>query len=95
LSKCAPTSANGLNAKSSIFDRKIAVVGSFNFNLRSTYLNTKSLLVIESHSVAKSLANDIELAMNKDNSCRLNLVGGNIQWYSGDSSWDHEPKTEF
>lgn len=95
LSKCAPTTAYGLHAKSSVFDRKVAVVGSFNFNLRSTYLNTESLLVIESHSVAESLANDIELAMNEDNSWRLNLVEGNIRWSSGESNWDNEPETEL
>ena len=95
LSKCAPTTAYGLHAKSIVFDRKISVVGSFNFNLRSTYLNTESLLIIESHSVAESLADNMERAMNEDNSWRLKLLEGKIRWYSGESQWDKEPETEL
>jgi putative cardiolipin synthase len=68
-------------------------VGSFNFNLRSTYLNTESLLVIEDPELAKRLAADINQAMNQDNSWRLELQNGNVQWYSGSESFDHEPDT--
>ncbi|PKG84972.1 phospholipase D family protein [Colwellia sp. 75C3] len=93
LSKCAPTAAYGLHAKSIVFDRKIASIGSFNFNLRSTYLNTESLLVIENQSIAESLANDIEQAMNEDNSWRLNLHEGKVRWSSGTKHWENEPET--
>jgi len=95
LSKCAPTSAYGLHAKSIVFDRRVAVIGSFNFNLRSTYLNTESLLVIESHRVAESLADDMEVAMNEENSWRLNLFEGKIRWYSGEKIWENEPETKL
>jgi len=95
VSKCAPIAAYGLHTKSAVFDRKIAVIGSFNFNLRSTYLNTESLLVIESHQVAENLADDIELAMNESNSWRLNLLEGKIHWYSGKKIWENEPETEL
>jgi len=95
LSKCAPTTAYGLHAKSIVFDRQVAVIGSFNFNLRSTYLNTESLLVIENHHVAESLADDIELAMNEGNSWRLNLLEGEVRWYSGEEIWENEPETEL
>jgi len=95
LSKCAPATAYGLHAKSIVFDRRVAVIGSFNFNLRSTYLNTESLLVIESHQVAENLADDIELAMNESNSWRLNLLEGKIHWYSGKKIWENEPETEL
>ncbi|PSU36270.1 phospholipase D family protein [Photobacterium lutimaris] len=91
-SKCAPTTAYGLHAKSVVFDRKVAVIGSFNFNLRSTYLNTESILVIEDERIAKGLADDIERAMSEDNSWRLNLDNGDIRWYSGMESWDSEPE---
>ncbi|MEI6858833.1 MAG: phospholipase D family protein [Shewanella sp.] len=93
LSKCAPTAAYGLHAKSIVFDRRVAVIGSFNFNLRSTYLNTESLLVIENQHVAESLANDIKLAMHEDNSWRLNLHEGKLRWYSGTQIWESEPET--
>ncbi|MCW8863527.1 MAG: phospholipase D family protein [Colwellia sp.] len=95
LSKCAPTTAYGLHAKSIVFDRQIAVIGSFNFNLRSTYLNTESLLIIESDTVAQSLADDMALAMNEDNSWRLSLLEGEVRWYSGEKVWESEPKTEL
>lgn len=93
LSKCAPKTAYGLHAKSAVFDRRVASIGSFNFNLRSTYLNTESLLVIENQTVAESLAEDIEQAMNEDNSWRLNLHEGKIRWHSGTRVWESEPET--
>ncbi|MGF1712338.1 phospholipase D-like domain-containing protein [Vibrio kagoshimensis] len=93
ISKCAPTMPYGLHAKSAVFDNKIAAIGSFNFNLRSTYLNTESLLIINSSSVASQLALDIELAMNEDNSWRLGLNDGEVQWSSGSQIWDSEPDT--
>ncbi|MGF1703275.1 phospholipase D-like domain-containing protein [Photobacterium makurazakiensis] len=93
LSKCAPTTAYGLHAKSVVFDRRVSGIGSFNFNLRSTYLNTESLLVIENQSVAESLAEDIEQAMDEDNSWRLDLHEGEVRWYSGSKSWESEPET--
>lgn len=93
LSKCAPIAAYGLHAKSAVFDRKIAVIGSFNYNLRSTYLNTESILIIENEAVAISLANDIEQAMNIDNSWNLALDDGDIRWHSGSESWESDPET--
>jgi len=76
-----------------VYDRQVACIGSFNFNLRSTYLNTESLLVIEDKVVAESLADDIEGAMHEDNSWRLNLHEGDIRWYSGEKSWVSDPET--
>ena len=93
VSKCAPTLAYGLHAKSAVFDRKIASIGSFNFNLRSTYLNTESILIIENQKIAERLADDIEQAMDEENSWHLKLQDGDIRWYSGDKSWESEPET--
>lgn len=93
LTKCAPIAAYGLHAKSAVFDRKIAVIGSFNYNLRSTYLNTESILIIENQAVAISLANDIEQAMHEDNSWRLDLNDGDVRWQSATESWDSDPET--
>jgi putative cardiolipin synthase len=95
VAKCAPTTAYGLHAKSIVFDRKIAVIGSFNFNLRSTYLNTESLLIIESDAIAESLADDIALAMNEENSWVLKLTDGKVFWHSGTQTWEKEPDTEL
>ena len=93
-SKCAPTAAYGLHTKSVVFDQRIAGIGSFNFNLRSTYLNTESLLVIEDPDFAQRLAADMAQAMSVDNSWRLALHEGKPRWYSGSDSWDSEPDTE-
>lgn len=92
-SKCAPTTAYGLHAKSIVFDRRVVGIGSFNFNLRSTYLNTESILVIENQRVAENLAVDMEQAMNEDNSWRLNLLEGDLRWYSGTETWESDPET--
>lgn len=91
--KCAPTTGYGLHSKSAVFDDRIATVGSFNFNLRSTYLNTESLLVIEDREVAQHLASKIEQAMNLDNSWRLDLQNGEVMWHSDSQTYDHEPET--
>ena len=93
VSKCAPETAYGLHAKSVVFDRSIASIGSFNFNLRSTYLNTESVLIIENKAIAETLAETIEKAMSEDNSWRLELEDGDVYWYSGEQSWDSEPET--
>ncbi|MGF1680016.1 phospholipase D family protein [Photobacterium minamisatsumaniensis] len=92
-SKCAPATAYGLHTKSVVFDRRVAGIGSFNFNLRSTYLNTESLLVIDDQSVAERLADDMDQAMNESNSWRLNESEGEVRWYSGTESWESEPET--
>ncbi|MCK6262132.1 phospholipase D family protein [Vibrio sp. ZSDE26] len=92
-SKCAPITPYGLHTKSAVFDKKVAVIGSFNFNLRSTYLNTESLLIVEDLAIAEELANDITQAMNEENSWRLGLEEGDPRWYSGDKVWETEPET--
>ncbi len=92
--KCAPNAVYGLHAKSAVFDHQIATIGSFNFNLRSTYLNTESLLVIENTKVAAELATTLEGAMQDNNSWHLSLDNGTVYWHSGDKTWDSEPETE-
>lgn len=92
-SKCAPITPYGLHSKSIVFDREIACIGSFNFNVRSTYINTESILVIEDQNVAEQLADNIEQAMQEDNSWRLDLHEGNVRWHSGTKTWDSEPDT--
>lgn len=93
LSKCAPAAAYGLHTKSAVFDRQIAAIGSFNFNLRSTYLNTESLLVIRDEALTDELAGEMLHAMEAENSWRLGLEDGAVRWYSDDQSWDTEPDT--
>ncbi|PSV45853.1 phospholipase D family protein [Photobacterium sp. GB-36] len=92
--KCAPNAVYGLHAKSAVFDHQIATIGSFNFNLRSTYLNTESLLVIENPKIATELATTLEGAMQDTNSWHLSLDDGDVYWHSGNETWDSEPNTK-
>lgn len=91
--KCAPNVGYGLHSKSAVFDNNIAAIGSFNFNLRSTYLNSESLLIIHNPEVASALAADINDAMSEDNSWRLELKEGAVYWYAKDKSSNTEPDT--
>ncbi len=91
--KCAPTTAYGLHAKSVVFDRRIVGIGSFNFNLRSTYINTESVLVIDNEKIANQLADNIEHAMEEENSWELEIEDGSVYWHSGEERWDAEPET--
>ena len=43
------------HAKSSIFDERISVVGTFNIDPRSAYLNTESMVIIDSEDFAEEL----------------------------------------
>ena len=91
--KCAPNLPYGLHAKSFVFDSEITAIGSFNFNLRSTYLNTESLLIIEDKEISESLAKEIDKTMREDNSWRLDLEEGEIRWHSGSKNWNSDPET--
>jgi phosphatidylserine/phosphatidylglycerophosphate/cardiolipin synthase-like enzyme len=44
-----------LHVKSAVFDNKIALLGSYNMDPRSAYLNTELVFVIEDENVAKKL----------------------------------------
>ena len=46
-----------IHAKSYIFDNRMSLVGSFNFDSRSTYLSTETMVVIDSEEFATHLKN--------------------------------------
>lgn len=58
----------GIHAKSMIIDNKITVVGTFNFDPRSAYLNTECITVIYSEKIAKEVGAGIEEEMKPENS---------------------------
>jgi len=86
-----------LHAKSMVFDRKVLYVGSFNINLRSTYLNSETVLVIHSPELAARVARDIETGMQPENSWQVSRdADGDLFWSAADGSrWTHEPDTGF
>lgn len=55
------------HGKSIIIDDEIAIVGSYNMDLRSTYMDTELMLAVKSEGLALDLAKNME-AMEKD--CR-------------------------
>ena len=57
----------GLHAKSLVVDRRIAVVGSHNFDPRSDEYNTESMVVVHDRAFAERLARSIERDMAPGN----------------------------
>ena len=94
---CGTTAMVSLHSKSAVFDRRTVAVGSFNFNLRSMYLNSETVLVIHSEELADQLAEAIELAMAPANSWQVRRAeDGSITWVAeGGETWTREPATGF
>jgi putative cardiolipin synthase len=81
-----------LHSKSVVFDRSTLVVGSFNVNLRSIYLNGETVLIIHSAELAEQIAEDIRSVMAPGNSWEVSLDdSGELQWHSGDEAYTSEP----
>ncbi len=58
-----------LHAKSAIFDNKIALLGSYNMDPRSAYINTELVFIIEGENVVKNL-NEI-ITKDKENCVKV------------------------
>lgn len=87
-----------LHSKSVVFDRKVVLVGSFNLNPRSRYLNTETGLIVHSPKLAEQIARDIEENMKPENSWQVLLnEDGELNWHArtqGQVSIEtHEPDT--
>lgn len=81
-----------LHSKSVVFDRETLVVGSFNVNLRSIYLNGETVLIIHSPELAERVAGDIRSVMHPRNSWEVSLDdNGDLQWRSDEESYTSEP----
>jgi putative cardiolipin synthase len=92
---CA-TGEVSLHSKSVVFDRSTLVVGSFNVNLRSIYLNGETVLIIHSAELAERVAEDIRRVMAPSNSWEVVLdENGNLQWRSGEAIYSSEPTVHW
>lgn len=91
------SAAVSLHAKSVVFDRRIVYIGSFNINLRSTYLNSETILLIHSAELAQQVAAAIELAMTPANSWQVSKApDGAVIWTGREGDqWTHEPATGY
>jgi cardiolipin synthase C len=75
LGRKSPSYAS-LHAKAYIVDQQYAVIGSFNFDPRSAYLNTELGLFIHSPELAKELLGMFEESISPDTSYKLGLAPG-------------------
>jgi putative cardiolipin synthase len=66
----------GLHAKLFVFDRKVAFVGSMNFDQRSKHLNTEIGVLISSPELSREIAARFEALTQLDNAYTVTLDGG-------------------
>lgn len=97
---CADEREFALHSKSLVVDRRTVYVGSFNINLRSTYLNSETALIIDSPVLAERIAQSIEELMAPDSSWQvLPRSSGGIEWHTetadGPVVVTREPMTGF
>ena len=83
-----------LHTKAAVFDRTTVLIGSFNLDPRSKYLNTELAVLVESPALAQKVAAFIESGMSPENSYRLQLEDGDIRWLASDHGQPVELKSE-
>ena len=59
--------AHSLHAKTMLVDHRFSLVGSFNLDMRSAYLNTEAMLVIDSPEINETLRESLEQNMTQSN----------------------------
>lgn len=95
---CEAAPAFSLHSKSMVLDRRVVYIGSFNLNLRSTYLNSETALIVESPELAERVAASIEELLAPDSSWQvLRRQGGGLEWVTQVDGQEvreiHEPMT--
>jgi putative cardiolipin synthase len=76
----------GLHTKAIVFDRKDVFIGSFNFDPRSSNINTEAGLFIESPVLAAQLADHMMEGVRLDNAYRVQLdPSGRLFWVTEDA----------
>jgi cardiolipin synthase C len=88
-----------LHTKAAVFDRKKVMIGSFNIDPRSRYLNTEMAILVESPELAAKVAQFTEKGMSLANSFRLELVDDDVVWVVEDGGrqvrFRHAPVTSI
>ncbi len=88
-----------LHTKAAVFDRSKVLIGSFNMDPRSKYLNTELAVLVESRELAEKVAAFIESGMSLENSYLLELDNQDIVWLARDGDrdlrFDNEPNAGF
>lgn len=74
------SSRSSLHTKAVIVDGRYSLVGSFNFDPRSTWLNTEMSVLIDDPIFAERVANNYHQAVDSRLSYRLELDGNRLTW---------------
>lgn len=95
---CQAHPAFALHSKSLVLDRRVVYIGSFNLNLRSTYLNSETALIVDSEELGAMVASSIEELLQPDSSWQvLSRQGGGLEWITQVDGREvrstHEPMT--
>jgi putative cardiolipin synthase len=89
----------GLHAKAMVVDRRYTVVGSYNLDPRSADINTELALLVDSPAFAELVAEFFEDGVKPENSYRVTLEQGRLQWTTSDSGvvrvYTQEPETSW
>jgi putative cardiolipin synthase len=74
--------SNALHAKTIVVDRRLAWIGSFNLDPRSSRLNTEMAVLLQSDSLAADLARRMERDLAPDRSWRVIMRPGSreLRW---------------
>lgn len=92
------SSKTSLHAKSFVFDRKHAFIGSYNLDPRSAYENTEVGIVVDSPVISNTLASIFDNRVKKA-VYSLKLDNGKLQWHhfeNGETKIYHkDPHTTF
>ena len=87
---------NALHAKTLVIDRRLAWIGSFNLDPRSSRLNTEMAVLLESESLAGELAARMERDFAPDRSWRVIMQPGSreLRWLGEKAGAPHEVHSE-
>lgn len=80
-----------LHSKAFVIDGTLGFVGSFNFDLRSAFLNTETGVTFCEPALLASLIALMDAACQPERAWRPQIDGGRILWRRGAVSLGHEP----
>jgi putative cardiolipin synthase len=86
------SSGASLHTKALAVDDRVAFVGSYNLDPRSTSLNCEQGVFVESPEVAAELAAIFRVDSSGEHAWSVTLVDGKLQWSDGTRTWDSTPE---
>jgi len=80
-----------LHAKAMIIDHRVGFVGSFNFDLRSAFLNAEMGVVFDDPLLLADLVQSVAVLSGPDMSWRLSHQRGRVVWERAGRTETHDP----